>query len=180
MSFHFSCIHYSFYFFFNAFPPKITLGPWHGVGVGGVHLSAMPQGQKVTYSGPKCDVRGAEKWRMGQNATMECYNYWLIYASLGLNELKNGRAICLYHWLIHNNREVKRYLMGKDDMRQITTLQEPQTIEVSLKIVPDGQLTVFQHWFKSEIGANQTTSSCLKQWWLVYWLIYASLGLNEL
>ena len=31
-------------------------------------------GQKVTYSGPKSDVRKAEKWRTGQNATLECYN----------------------------------------------------------------------------------------------------------
>ena len=27
---------------------------------------------------------------------------------------------------------------------------------------------------------GQATSHCLKQWWLVYWRIYASLGLNEL
>ena len=31
-------------------------------------------GQKVTYSGPKCDVRVAEKWRTGQNATLGRYN----------------------------------------------------------------------------------------------------------
>ena len=28
--------------------------------------------QKVTYSGPNSDVRRAEKWRTGQNATLEC------------------------------------------------------------------------------------------------------------
>ena len=32
------------------------------------------------------------------------------------------------------------------------------------------QLTIFQHWFRYY----------LNQWWLVYWRIYASLGLNEL
>ena len=58
---------YSFFFllllFFNAFPPKITLGPWHGVGEGGVHLWAWPQGQKS-------DVQWAKKWRkVGQNVT---------------------------------------------------------------------------------------------------------------
>ena len=30
------------------------------------------------------------------------------------------------------------------------------------------------------LGANQATSHYLNQWWLVYWHIYASLGLNEL
>ena len=38
------------------------------------------------------------------------------------------------------------------------------------------QLTTFQLWF----GAVQATSHFLNQWWLVYWRIYASLGLNEL
>ena len=42
------------------------------------------------------------------------------------------------------------------------------------------QLTISQHWFREWLGADQATSHCLNQWWLVYWLIYASLGLNEL
>ena len=42
------------------------------------------------------------------------------------------------------------------------------------------QLTIFQHWFRSWFGADQATSHYLNQWWLVYWRIYASLGLNEL
>ena len=42
------------------------------------------------------------------------------------------------------------------------------------------QSTTFQHWFRSWLGAVQATSHYLNQWWLVYWHIYASLGLNEL
>ena len=59
------------------------------------------------------------------------------------------------------------------------------------------QLTIFQHWFRSFffsnifiqgkihsvqklLGTGQATSHYLKQWWLVYWRIFASLGLNEL
>ena len=42
------------------------------------------------------------------------------------------------------------------------------------------QLTLFQHWFRQWLGAGQATSHCLNQWWLVYWRIYVSLGLNEL
>ena len=38
------------------------------------------------------------------------------------------------------------------------------------------QLTIFQHWFR----AYQATSHYLSQWWLIYWRIYAPLGLNEL
>ena len=42
------------------------------------------------------------------------------------------------------------------------------------------QLAIFQHWFRQWLGAGQATSHYLNQWWLVYWRIYASLGLNEL
>ena len=42
------------------------------------------------------------------------------------------------------------------------------------------QLTIIQHWFRQWLGTCQATSHYLKQWCLVYWRIYASLGLNEL
>ena len=42
------------------------------------------------------------------------------------------------------------------------------------------QLTIFHHWLRQWLGADQTTSRYLNQWWLVYWRICASLGLNEL
>ena len=42
------------------------------------------------------------------------------------------------------------------------------------------KLTTFQHWFRLWLGADQATSHYLDQRWLVYWHIYASLGLNEL
>ena len=42
------------------------------------------------------------------------------------------------------------------------------------------QLTILLHWFRWWLGAVQATSHYLNQWWLVYWRIYASLGLSEL
>ena len=62
-----STFHLFFYFFFNAFPLKITLGPWHGVGlvVGGGGCSFVGMA-----TGPKSDVQWAKKWRtVGQNVT---------------------------------------------------------------------------------------------------------------
>ena len=38
------------------------------------------------------------------------------------------------------------------------------------------ELTIFQHWFIWHLSIIYY----LNQWWLVYWRIYASLGLNEL
>ena len=41
------------------------------------------------------------------------------------------------------------------------------------------KLTMFQLWFGKRFGASQATSLYLNQWRLIYWCIYASLGLNE-
>ena len=45
---------------------------------------------------------------------------------------------------------------------------------------PRVQLSIFQHWFRTWLGAGQATSHYLNQWCLIYWCIYVSLGLNEL
>ena len=47
-------------------------------------------------------------------------------------------------------------------------------------LFPGIQLSIFHHWVRWWLGAVQATSHYLDQWWLVYWRIYASLGLNEL
>ena len=39
---------------------------------------------------------------------------------------------------------------------------------------------IFQHLFRYLLGADQAKSHYLNQWCLVYWRIYAPLGLNEL
>ena len=42
------------------------------------------------------------------------------------------------------------------------------------------KLTLFKHWFRLWLGADQATSHHLNQWRSVYWCIYVSLGLNDL
>ena len=42
------------------------------------------------------------------------------------------------------------------------------------------RLTIFQFLFSQWLGTDQATSHCLNKWWLVYWHMYASLGLSEL
>ena len=63
-----------------------------------------------------------------------------------------------------------------DDIFKCISLNE--TVWTSIKI--SLQLTIFQHWFRQWLGAGQVTSDCPNQWWLIYWCIYAWLGLNEL
>ena len=47
-------------------------------------------------------------------------------------------------------------------------------------LFPRVQFTVFQHWFRQWLGADQAANHCLNQFLLIYWRIYASLGLNDL
>ena len=51
-------------------------------------------------------------------------------------------------------------------------------IKISLKFVPKGLITNIP--VLVQVIADQATSHYLNQWWLVYWGIYVSLGLNEL
>ena len=53
------------------------------------------------------------------------------------------------------------------------------SINISLKFVPQGPINNNPALVQIMIGAGQATSHYLNQWWLVYWRIYASLGLNE-
>ena len=54
------------------------------------------------------------------------------------------------------------------------------SITISLKFVSEGSIKISQHWFGKWLVADQATSHYLNQWCLIYWRIYASLGLNVL
>ena len=63
---------FSFYFFFDAFLPKITLGPWQGVGVGVHGLCVVCVCVCVRGGGGVICGHGhrAKKWRaVGQKVT---------------------------------------------------------------------------------------------------------------
>ena len=53
------------------------------------------------------------------------------------------------------------------------------SIKNSLKFVPKGSINNIPTLVQIMACAGQVTSHYLNQWWLVYWCIYASLGLNE-
>ena len=40
-------------------------------------------------------------------------------------------------------------------------------------LFPRLQLSVWQHWFRHWLVAEQATSQCLNKWWLIYWRIYS-------
>ena len=72
------------YLFFSTFSlmlfyPKLLWVHARGGGCALVDMATGAQkwravGQKVTHSWQKSDVRRADKWRTGQNATWECFN----------------------------------------------------------------------------------------------------------
>ena len=53
-------------------------------------------------------------------------------------------------------------------------------IKISLKFVPKDQINKILALVQIIAWRHQAASHYLDQWWLVYWRIYASLGLNEL
>ena len=46
-------------------------------------------------------------------------------------------------------------------------------------LIPRVQLPIFQHWFRLWLGVGYATNHYVNQWRLVYWPIYASIGLSE-
>ena len=54
------------------------------------------------------------------------------------------------------------------------------SIKFSLKFVPKGPISNIPALVQIMDWRLSATSNYLNQWWLVYWRIYASLGLNEL
>ena len=99
-------------------------------------------------------------------------------------------SICAHTDCHENDENVLLTHWGRDKMAAIfqTTFSNAFTwmkmFEFRLKcywnLFPRVQLTMFHHLFRKWLGAGQATSHYLNQWWLVYWRIYASLGLNEL
>ena len=53
-------------------------------------------------------------------------------------------------------------------------------IKISLTLVPKGPICNIPVMVQIMAWRRQATGHYLNQWWLVYWRIYASLGLNEL
>ena len=53
-------------------------------------------------------------------------------------------------------------------------------LQIDWSLLLGVQLTLFKHWFRWWLGAVQTASHCLNQWWLVWRCLFVSLGLNEL
>ena len=98
------------------------------------------------------------------------------------NRAEGGECLMSAVWILTH--------WGRDKMAAIsqTTLSNPFSwmkifefrITFHWSLLLWFQLTIFQHWFRWWLGADQATSHYLNQWWSVYWRIYASLGLNEL
>ena len=79
---------------------------------------------------------------------------------------------------------------GRDKMASVlqTTLSNTfswmRLLQLRLRfhwsLFPRVQSTIFQHWFRWLLCADQVTNHYLNQWWFDYRCIYLSLGLNEL
>ena len=122
---------------------------------------------------------------MGLNIIIKLVQVMALYGSLTWNVF-----FIRLHFIINQNRQQSFNTLRSRQMDAIsqTTFSNAfswmKMFEFRLKfhwsLFVRFQLTILQHWFRYWLGAVQATSHYLNQWWLVYWRIYASLGLNEL
>ena len=98
-----------------------------------------------------------------------------------------GRAIIkcrslLGAWFTLNASRPRKKLLpfGKHFQLHFTHANAWVLLKIALKFVPKVYIKIFQHLFSSWLGADQAASHKLIQWWLIYWHIYALLGLNGL
>ena len=115
----------------------------------------------------------------------KCWIWYLLLKmfsspALGKIDLIDIGLVTFILWLIHWGQ----YQMAANFLRTISNAFLMKIYEFPLRfhrsLFPRVQLTIFHHWLRLWLGAGQATSHYLNQWWLVYWHIYPSLGLNDL
>ena len=91
------------------------------------------------------------------------------------------RACCGLIW-VNTLRPTQNGRHFPDDIFKCIFLNENVRlpIKISLKFVPKGPINKIPAFVQIMAWRRQATSHYLNQLWLVYWRIYASLGLNEL
>ena len=93
-----------------------------------------------------------------------------------------SRKITNISWYINSFRPRRNKRHLTDDILKFIFLNENVWISFWFhwRLFLRFELTIFKHWLRWWLGADQATSHYLNEWWLVYWCIYASLSLNEL
>ena len=132
-------------------------------------------------------------------------NGWLFICSTSAGfivQFKYWSKICKYittvcvpvivetNWRFSREANILLTHWGRDKMEAISQTTHSNTfswmtmlkfrLEFHWNLFLRVQFTIFQHWFRLWLGADQATSHYLNQWWFDYWLIYVSLGLNDL
>ena len=107
-------------------------------------------------------------------------SHFLIFQSY-FEKANENKALCVRFEFTHWGRDKMAAIFQRtfSNAFSSTKMHEFQ-LRFHWSLFMKVQLTIFQHWFREWLGATQVTSHCLNQWWLLYWCIYASLGLNEL
>ena len=88
--------------------------------------------------------------------------------------------MCIFCWLTHWGRDKMAAVSQTTLSNAFSWTKTEFRFKFHWSLFLRVQLAIIQHWFRKWLVAGQATSHYLNQWWLVYWRIYASLGLNEL
>ena len=109
------------------------------------------------------------------------YRFILIFISHETCTCNNGRQRTFASFLTHWDRDTMAAIFQTTFWNAFSWMKIYEfRLKFHWSLFLGAQLTIYQHWFRKWLGADQATSHYLNQWWLIYWPIYASLGLNEL
>ena len=126
-----------------------------------------------------------------------CIEFCIAFINCYMLAVMMSSMVCLCHWTKRAkqiNAESAEQQLLWDEMSKLNILRlrqdgrhfpddifkcifldkkEWSLIKFSLKFISNGELTIFQHWFRWWLGAGQATSHCVNQWWWIYWRMYA-------
>ena len=109
--------------------------------------------------------------------TVCCQLSIIIYASFVGMWPRGSRGYCSIH--IETQTKLSPFRRRHFQMQFLMKMYEFR-LRFHWSLFLRFELTIFQHWFRQWLGADQATSHYLIQWWLHHRCIYASPGLNEL
>ena len=110
----------------------------------------------------------------GARASAGMIEYWPSYSGKFQPQLQKGQHIeAETKWPPCSRRHFQMHFLGWKCMNVDKKFHWSLFLRV--------KLTIFHHWFRKWLGADQATSHYLNQWWpMLSTHIYASLSLNEL
>ena len=139
-------------------------------------VCCMRRGHQSLFHAATSCINWYKMARVGDIHLDEIYKHAFYLCAIWDTQAFSLKNYCSFNTL--RPRQDGRHF--PDDILKCIFLNENVWISLTISLKCVRKVRIFHHWFRQWLGADQGTSHCLSQWWLAYWRIYASLGLNEL